>query len=445
VIDPEALAREFVAAVGRSPRLYRAPGRVNLIGEHTDYNDGFVMPIALDRDTWVAAAPRADRRLVVRSREFGDTVNIDLEGGLSPDVVAQPFPPSLASDRSELRRDSPKREQREGGRAAPAADGRPEGLRCERPPTDMTCASPARPWTRYVQGIAATLGKTRRLIGADLMIASDVPIGAGLSSSAALEVACGFALLDLAGGPIELDHLAHAAQRAEHDFAGTRCGIMDQTIACHGRADAALWLDTRSLERRWLPLPPRVRVVVCNTMVRHELASGEYNARRADCEAGVAVLAHQRPNVRALRDATLADLDAVSDQLSARVSRRCRHVITENARVGLAAEALDHGDVHRVGALMNESHDSLRRDYEVSCTELDTMVAIARSLAGVHGARMTGGGFGGCVVALVERAAAATVVREIARKFRSATGTTPEVWPTGAGAGVGAWPVGASA
>jgi len=395
VIDPEALAREFEAAVGRSPRLYRAPGRVNLIGEHTDYNDGFVMPIALDRDTWVAAAPRDDGTLVVRSKAFNETVSINLGG-----VGADP---------------------------------------CVRPGAD-TWVGPY--WGRYVGGVALTLD---RVCGADLLIASDVPIGAGLSSSAALEVACGFALLDVAGASIDLDHLAHAAQRAEHDFAGTRCGIMDQTIACHGRADAALWLDTRSLERRWLPLPPGVRVVVCNTMVRHELASGEYNARRADCEAGVAVLAHRRPDVRALRDATLADLDAASDRLSTRVSRRCRHVITENARVERAAEALEDGDVHRLGTLMNESHDSLRRDYEVSCTELDTMVAIARSLAGVHGARMTGGGFGGCVVALVERAAAATVVREIARKFRSATGTTPEVWPTGAGAGVGAWPVGASA
>ena len=387
MIDPEALAREFEAVVGRSPRLYRAPGRVNLIGEHTDYNDGFVMPIALDRDTWVAAAPRADRRLVVRSREYRETVTIDLD----------------------------------------TEDGS-DGWQNH--------------WSCYIQGMGKTLD---RVSGADLMIASDVPIGAGLSSSAALEVACGFALLDLAGAPIDLDHLARAAQRAEHDFAGTRCGIMDQTIACHGRADAALWLDTRSLDRRWLLLPPRVRVVVCNTMVRHELASGEYNARRADCEAGVAVLTGQRPSVRALRDVTLADLDAASDRLSERVSRRCRHVITENARVGQAAEALENCDGPRVGALMNESHDSLRRDYEVSCTELDTMVAIARSLAGVHGARMTGGGFGGCVVALVDRAAVATVVREIVRKYKSATGTTPDVWPTGAGAGVGAWPVGASA
>jgi galactokinase len=386
VIDPEALAREFEAALGRSPRLYRAPGRVNLIGEHTDYNDGFVMPIALDRDTWVAAAPRADRRLVVRSREYGETVTIDLD-----------------DDGNELLHPH---------------------------------------WSRYILGVARTLDC---VVGADLMIASDVPIGAGLSSSAALEVACGFALLDLAGVSVDLDHLARAAQRAEHDFAGTRCGIMDQTIACHGRADAALWLDTRSLEHRWLPLPPRVRVVVCNTMVRHELASGEYNARRADCEAGVAVLARQQPNVRALRDVTLADLDAVSDRLSERVSRRCRHVITENVRVGQAAEALENRDVHRVGTLMNESHDSLRRDYEVSCTELDTMVAIARSLAGVHGARMTGGGFGGCVVALVDRAAEATVVCEIVRRYKSVTGTTPDVWPTAAGAGVGVWPIGASA
>jgi galactokinase len=442
VIEPEALAREFEAAVGRSPRLYRAPGRVNLIGEHTDYNDGFVMPIALDRDTWVAAAPRDDRTLVVRSKDFNETVSIDLEAGISPDVVAQPFLPPLASDRSERRRDSPKRERREGGRAACAANGAPEGLRYESTPTSVAPVSEACRWSRYILGVARTLDCVG---GADLMIASDVPIGAGLSSSAALEVACGFALLDLAGASIDLDHLAHAAQRAEHDFAGTRCGIMDQTIACHGRADAALWLDTRSLERRWLPLPPHVRVVVGNTMVRHELASGEYNARRADCEAAVAALARLRPSVRALRDATLADLDAVSDRLSERVSRRCRHVITENARVGQAAEALENHDVHRVGTLMNESHDSLRRDYEVSCTELDTMVAIARSLAGVHGARMTGGGFGGCVVALVDRAAATNVVREIARKYKSATGMTPDVWPTGAGAGVGGWPVGASA
>ena len=434
MIDPEALAREFEAVVGRSPRLYRAPGRVNLIGEHTDYNDGFVMPIALDRDTWVAAAPRADRRLVVRSREYRETVTIDLDTEDGSDGWQNHWSCYIRGVARTLDRGPERAALRTDGEKAGVARPFPAFARSEVRRASARLAEA--PEARRRQG---------RVPGADLMIASDVPIGAGLSSSAALEVACGFALLDLAGAPIDLDHLARAAQRAEHDFAGTRCGIMDQTIACHGRADAALWLDTRSLDRRWLLLPPRVRVVVCNTMVRHELASGEYNARRADCEAGVAVLTGQRPSVRALRDVTLADLDAVSDRLSERVSRRCRHVITENARVGQAAEALENCDGPRVGALMNESHDSLRRDYEVSCTELDTMVAIARSLAGVHGARMTGGGFGGCVVALVDRAAVATVVREIVRKYKSATGTTPDVWPTGAGAGVGAWPVGASA
>jgi galactokinase len=402
VIDPEQLARAFEADVGHSPRIYRAPGRVNLIGEHTDYNDGFVMPIALDRSTWVAAAPRDDGRLVVRSREYGETVTINLDDASC--VVAQPF------------------------RAAPAV-GRPEGLRYEGPA-----------WAKYVVGVAETLEARR---GADLMVASDVPIGAGLSSSAALEVACGYALMDLAGSSIDLNALARAAQRAEHQFVGTRCGIMDQMIACHGRAESALCLDTRSLECRWLPLPSRARLVVGNTMVRHALASSEYNARRADCEAGVAVLAQQHPSVRALRDVALDELEASAARLPERVYRRCRHVITENARVQQAAAALESSDFNEVGRLMNASHQSLRDDYDVSCNALDTMSAIARSFAGVYGARMTGGGFGGCVVALVDAAAESSVVREIARQYEASTGLRPEVWTTGAGRGVGVVEVGA--
>jgi galactokinase len=280
-----------------------------------------------------------------------------------------------------------------------------------------------------------------RLSGADLMIVSDVPIGAGLSSSAALEVACGYALMDLAGVPVDLDVLARAAQRAEHEFVGTRCGIMDQMIACYGRAESALCLDTRSLERRWLPLPSRLRIIECNTMVRHELASSEYNARRADCEAGVAALAQRNPSVRALRDVTAGELERAAGSLPEGVYRRCRHVITENARVVEAAAALEEGDFNRVGALMNESHESLRGDYEVSCAELDTMVGIARSLAGVYGARMTGGGFGGCAVALVDASAEAGVVHDVARQYEAATGLTPDVWATRAGSGAAAWPV----
>jgi galactokinase len=379
-VDPDDLAREFERVFARSPRIYRAPGRVNLIGEHTDYNDGFVLPMALDRSTWVAAAPRDDRTIVVRSREYGETrrTNVDRGG-----------------------------------------------------------------WSEYVRGVASVLDSP----GADMLIASDVPIGAGLSSSAALEVACGYALLDLAGAPVrgvgasggnkDLVNLARACQRAEHEYAGTRCGVMDQMIACFGREGHALMLDTRSLERRWLPLPATVRVLACNTMVKHQLAGGEYNARRADCEAGVAVLARRDPEIRALRDATLGQLDAAKGEMPDRVYRRCRHVIAENARVQHAARALGAGDVDAFGRLMVDSHASLRDDYEVSCAELDTIVAIARECDGVYGARMTGGGFGGCAIAMADEAATADVQREVAARYERETGLRPDVWICAAGAGVG--------
>jgi galactokinase len=383
-VDPDDLVREFEGVFGRSPRLYRAPGRVNLIGEHTDYNDGFVMPMALDRSTWVAAAPRDDRTIVVRSREYGETRRTDVDRG---------------------------------------------------------------GWSEHVRGVASVLDSP----GADMLIASDVPIGAGVSSSAALEVACAYALRDLAGAPVrgvgapggsnDLIELARACQRAEHEYAGTRSGVMDQMIACFGREGHAMMLDTRSLERRWLPLPATVRVLACNTMVKHQLASGEYNARRADCEAGVAVLARRDPDVRALRDATLGQLDAAAGELPDRVYRRCRHVIGENARVHDAARALHDGDFGAFGRLMVESHVSLRDDYEVSCAELDAMVAIARECDGVYGARMTGGGFGGCAIALVDEAAAAAVQREVAARYERETGLCPDVWICAAGPGVASVPL----
>jgi galactokinase len=416
VIEPNDVARAFEAAVGRRPRLYRAPGRVNLIGEHTDYNDGFVMPMALDRSTWVAAAPRSDRQIVVRSREYNETATIDLAAPRSGptkhwtdyvrgvafvldenDVTSSPAGRSfstLARDQHERSTvDAPTPLPREGG-----------------------------------QG---------RLVGADLFIASDVPTGAGLSSSAALEVACGMALADLAGLTLDLTTLALACQRAEHEFAGTRCGVMDQMIACYGRAGHALLLDTRSLQRTWVPLPPAVRIVVCNTMVTHTLASAEYNARRADCEAGVRALARRIPGIRALRDATLLDLDAIRGEVSPQVWRRCRHVISENDRVGRAAAALAAGDFPQVGGLMAASHASLRDDYEVSCPELDIMVAIVSALDGVFGARMTGGGFGGCVVALTDAAIANDRLQEtIQQRYQANTGLRPDVWVCAAGDGV---------
>jgi galactokinase len=382
MVDGDELAGQFERAFGRLPQLYRAPGRVNLIGEHTDYNDGFVMPMALDRSTWIAAAPRDDAAIVVRSLEFDEAVTID------------------------------------GTRHGPKQGH----------------------WSDYVRGVAAVLDAR----GADLLIASDVPIGAGLSSSAALEVACGYALLDLANREILLDDLARACQRAEHEFVGTRCGIMDQTIACYGREDHALMLDTRNLEQRYLPLPPTVRVLVCNTMVRHQLASGEYNARRADCEEGVRVVARRYQGVRALRDVTLVQLDSVASQMPDRVYRRCRHVIGENARVQVAANALEDLDFEMFGRMMNSSHQSLRDDYEVSCAELDTMAEITGGLEGVHGARMTGGGFGGCAIALVDADQVERVQQTVAERYEQATRVRPDIWVCAAGSGVGSVPLRAS-
>jgi len=359
-------------------RVYRAPGRVNLIGEHTDYNDGFVMPIAIDRATTATMTPRDDRRIVARSGRAAVTVSLD-------DVPARP-----------------------GGS-----------------------------WIEYIRGVAVILERRgHRLGGADVEIESDVPTGAGLSSSAALEVSAGFGLLDLAGHAIDLTELARACQLAEHEFVGTRCGLMDQFIACHGRAGHALMLDTRTLEPEWLPIPSGVRVLVCNSMTRHAHATGGYNERRADCEAGVHVLAARRPEIRALRDVLLADLEAARADMPDRVYRRCRHVVTENARVLRAAGALASGDLEAVGALMVESHRSLRDDFEVTTPGIDALVDAALGCDGVYGARMTGGGFGGCAIALVDEPSAAAVAAGVQQRYRDVTGLRADIYPCTPSAGV---------
>jgi galactokinase len=352
---------------------------VNVIGEHTDYNDGFVMPIAIDRYTTVKATPRGDRRLIATSATVSGTAHLDLD----------------------------------------ALGGGSIG------------------WGDYVRGVAAVLQRDgHALIGSDLTIDSDVPAGAGLSSSAALEVSVGYALLDLAGIALDRTALALACQRAEQEFAGTRCGIMDQFVACHGRAGHAMLLDTRTLETAWLPLPERVQVIVCNTMTRHALASDGYNERRADCEAGVRALAVRLPRIRALRDVSFADLDANRDVLPDRVYRRCRHVVTENARTLSAADALRDGDVDRLGVLMGASHASLRTDYDVSTRELDVMVEAAMEEEGTIGARMTGGGFGGCTVNLVHAGAAPAFAAHVRDRYLARTGRTPGIYTCLAADGV---------
>jgi len=351
---------------------YRAPGRVNLIGEHTDYNDGFVMPVAIDRHTTATALPRGDRIVHAESAGYGAAVDIDLD----------------------------------------APGGGPMGT-----------------WSDYVRGVAAVLERRgHALEGADLEVSSSVPAGAGLSSSAALEVAVGAALLARSQRPIDLTELALACQQAEHEYAGLRCGIMDQFVVCHAREQHAMLLDTRTLQATWLPLPADVAVVVCNTMTKHVLANDGYNERRADCEAGVRALAVRLPRIRALRDVSFAELEANRDVLDERVYRRCRHVVTENARTLSAADALRDGDLARFGVLMSASHASLRDDYQVSTKELDAMVEAALECDGTIGARMTGGGFGGCTVNLVRAPDTARFARDVADLYEARTGRVPEVY-----------------
>jgi galactokinase len=372
---------EFNLKHGASTQVYRAPGRVNLIGEHTDYNDGFVMPAAIEFYTWIAVTPREDRRLVVHSTNFPDSIKVDLEAG-------EPRPRSH--------------------------------------------------WTDYVVGVAVMLERVGHCLrGANLLVHGEVPIGAGLSSSAAIEVAAGLALLGVSSFSMQPLDLAKLCQRAENEFVGARCGIMDQFISCCGRAGHALLLDCRTLDYRMLPLPEEISLVICNTMVRHKIASGEYNARRAECEEGVLRLSRFLPHVRALRDVSFSDLERYAGSLPETIYKRCRHVVTENQRVTDAARSLERGDLFEFGNLMRASHLSLRDDFQVSCAELDLMVDFAEKLDGVFGARMTGGGFGGCTINLVRTETVPEFQRKVASAYEKATGLVPQIIVTPAAAGAG--------
>ncbi|MFZ0957292.1 MAG: galactokinase [Candidatus Sulfotelmatobacter sp.] len=387
VLRPEStgdlLTARFREMFGTEMRIFRAPGRVNLIGEHTDYNDGFVMPAAIGFYTWIAAAKREERVLEAYSDRFDEKITFSL------DALAGP---------------------------------------------------PRRHWSDFIRGVAATLQSAgHRLSGANLVIHGEVPLGAGLSSSASLEVATALALTVLSGIGLPRLELAKLCQAAEHEYVGTRCGIMDQFIATFGTAGNALMLDCRSLEYQLIPVPRDLRLVVCNSMVRHEHASGEYNRRRADCETGVRLLAGHLPGIRALRDVGIADLEKYKSALPETIYRRCRHVVTENQRVLDAAKALQAGDTDRVGSLMYASHASLRDDYEVSCKELDLLVELAAASPGVYGARMTGGGFGGCTVNLVREENAAAFGAQMARTYQQATGIAPDIYVCEPAQGAEAW------
>jgi len=379
----DLLTTRFQKVFGTVPRIFRAPGRVNLIGEHTDYNDGFVMPAAIGFYTWVAAAQRDDRLLEAYSDHFDEKISLSL------DELAGP---------------------------------------------------PKKHWSDFVRGVAATLQSAGyKLSGANLAIHGEVPLGAGLSSSASLEVATALALTSTSGVAIPRLEMVKLCQAAEHQYVGTRCGIMDQFVTTFGSAGNAIMLDCRSLEFESIPVPREVRLVVCNTMVRHELASGEYNRRRADCEAGVKLLATRLPGIRALRDVALADLEKHKDLLPSSIYRRCRHVITENQRVLDAAKALKSQNAEQFGRLMYDSHASLRDDYEVSCKELDLLVEQAVAGPGILGARMTGGGFGGCTVNLVRADCVPAFEAHIVKSYNKATGITPDTYVCEPSQGAEVW------
>lgn len=376
----EEIRSGFRAKFGTSGAVYRAPGRVNLIGEHTDYNEGWVLPAAIGFFCWTAIAPRTDRRLAIYSENFNETITADLD--------------SLTR--------------------------LPEGS-----------------WGNYPLGVAWALQQAgKNLGGADLYIAGNVPLGAGLSSSAAMEVATGFALLEMSLQSMDLAELALLCQRAENEFTGARCGIMDQFISCRGAAGHVMLLDCRSLATRMLPLPENVALIICNTMVKHELGASEYNTRRAECEAAVHALRKALPRVRALRNVSAAQLEEHRYLLSNDLYKRARHVVSENLRVQQAADALESGATQKLSRLMADSHRSLRDDYEVSCPELDTMVEIAARQRGVLGARMTGGGFGGCTINLVDTAWAAEFQQKVAAAYTSATGLRPDIYICEAAGGV---------
>jgi galactokinase len=373
----------FRELYGRSCRVYRAPGRINLIGEHTDYNDGFVMPAAIGFYCWAAIATTDDRILEVHSTNFQESRTFHLDH------------PQRLGD-----------------------------------------------WSDYVQGVAVKLEEAgMRFPGAKVLISTDVAIGSGLSSSAALEVSAGLALLDAQPARWSSLQLALACQRAENEFVGARCGIMDQFVSCHGQAGHSLLLDCRSLEYRLLSIPEHVHLVICNTMVKHANAAGEYNTRRAECEVGVRLLAQRIPGLSSLRDLTLIEFESAQEVLPAIVQRRCRHVLTENERVLAAAAALEKAkpDLNGLGELMAESHRSLRDDYEVSSPELDLMVEVANQLPGTYGARMTGGGFGGCTINLVAVEAVDEFRDRIAVGYKARTGIIPEIYVSAVCQGAGRW------
>jgi galactokinase len=371
--------------------VVRAPGRVNLIGEHTDYNDGYVLPVAIDRSILMAAAPRPDRQVVLHALDFDQRAEFSLD---------------------DIQHDA------------------------------------QHPWSNYQRGVAFFLQERGfELTGIDAIITGDIPIGSGLSSSAAVEVAAAYTWQVLSGFSLSRVELALLCQRAENEFVGMKCGIMDQFISALGQRNHALLIDCRTLEheavklgtiaRRGSVTPVSATIVVCDTMKRRGLVDSEYNARRRECEEGVRLLQKRLPGIEALRDVSVAQFERYQEDLPEVVRRRCRHVVYENERVLQSIEALKKGDLSTFGRLMNESHVSLRDDYQVSCRELNVMVEAAWQVEGVYGSRLTGAGFGGCTVSLVAGEAIERFRAHVAAEYQAATGVEPQIYVCAVEDGVG--------
>jgi len=362
----QRVSAEFERRFGQPPaHIVRAPGRVNLIGEHTDYNDGFVLPMAINRATWIALRPRSDQRVMVHSVDFEQTGEFDLK---------------------HLRKGSG--------------------------------------WLEYLKGVAWALTENGyRLGGWEGVLTGDVPIGAGLSSSAALEMATARAFSLTSGFDWDAPVMAKLGQKAENQWVGANTGIMDQMISASGQADHALLIDCRSLETQAVPLPPGTVIVVLDTATRHQHTESGYNERREQCEAAARFF-----DVKALRDVSIEQFEARAGELDPVIRKRARHVITENARTLEAAQAMRRGDAVQMGKLMDASHVSMRDDFENSRDEMNTIVEIAQSRPACYGARMTGGGFGGCAVALVRAEAADAFAEAVGASYSEATSLSPSIY-----------------
>jgi galactokinase len=379
MIALEPLLHRHAQRFGAGARAFQAPGRVNLIGEHTDYTGGLVMPAAIDFNTIAVVGPAQDGRSVIHSVDFKKEFQFD-------------------------------------------ASALPE--------------KPKHDWTDYPAGVLWSLRESGVVAPQFTMtLQGDVPLGAGLSSSASIEVAVALAALALAGRSMSLRDVALACKKAENGFVGAQSGIMDQYIACCGVKDHALVIDTRDLSSRAVPLPADVRLVICNSMVKHSHAGGEYNERRAEVDEGSRALRAVNPEIHELRDATLEDLEKAHGSMSENAFLRCRHIITENARVEEAATALAAGDMQRMGELMAAAHASYRDDFAASCPEVDLLVELAAAQPGIIGARLTGGGFGGCTVNLVEAGEAERFRKGIHDAYLERAGIDADIYLCQAAAG----------